>query len=545
MTRLRFAALIGCVLLLVAALLWLTARKQTESLSRPQAAANAGVAAQGAAAFEGAGFGGVSSDALATNAVPWRVVAAALVLEEQAHDPQAPLAPATLDRVLARFGFLRPAQIVNHPVAAGRRISALPLGMTYGDIAPIGGTQIRVANLGCAACHAGVTYDATGLPRPDRAMLGMPNSSLDLEAYTMAIFTAMRDFIGSDRLLPAVDTLFPGMSWRERQSLRFVVLPLAKRRLAALADANRPMPFPNGAPGSTNGVAALKAALKTPLIAGGAGDAGVVSIPDLGDRVWRTSLLADGAYAIPGAPRQQATSRASLDGRHLGGLAAIVTFFTVPSMGVHPDAALDNIDDMTDVLSFLRGYRPQAFPGPIDKIAAEKGRAIYAQACAACHGSYDANLPPHLMQFPNWLGDAGTDRLRARAFDADLANAVSKSAYHDKIAAGHGINYAAPPLAGLWASAPYLHNGSVPTLEALLSPDTRLRRFMVGGHALDFTRVGLKLDPSGAYPPGYLPFSQPAWIDTRSPGGGNGGHRYGENLPPEDKRALIEYLKLL
>lgn len=542
----RLAALSGCVLVLAASLLWLTARRQTESLSRPAIAANADAAARGAAAFEGAGFGGVSSDALATNAVPWRLVAAALVLEEQAQDPKAPLAQSTLDRVLARFGFLRPAQIVNHPAAAGSPTSTLPLGFTYGDIAPIGGTKLRIANLGCAACHAGVTYDAEGLPRPDRAMLGMPNSSLDLEAYTMAIFTAMRDFIGSDRLLPAIDTLFPGMRWRERQSLRFVVLPLAKRRLAALAGAERPMPFPNGAPGSTNGVAALKAALKTPLIAGGAGDAGVVSIPDLGDRVWRTSLLADGAYAVPGAPRQKATTQASLDEHHLRALAAIVTFFTVPSMGVHPDAALGNVGDMADVLSFLKQYRPQAFPGAVDKIAAEKGRLLYARDCAACHGSYDASLsPPRLMQYPNWLGDVGTDRLRATAFDADLAEAVSKSAYRDRIAAGHGTGYAAPPLTGLWASAPYLHNGSVPNLEALLSPDRRPVRFMVGGHALDFARVGLKLDASGAYPDGYHPFSQPAWIDTRSPGRGNGGHRYGENLSPEEKRALIEYLKLL
>lgn len=540
----RLAGLAGCGILLAAALLWLTARKETESLSRPTVAANAAAAARGAAAFEGAGFGGVSMDALATNAVPWRVIAAALVLEEQAHDPEAPLTQSTLGRVLARFGFLTPAQIVNGPATAPP--STLPLGFTYGDVSPVGGTQIRVANLGCAACHAGVTYDADGRPRPDRAMLGMPNSSIDLEAYTMAVFTATRDFIGSDRLLPAIDALFPGMGWRERQSLRLLVIPLAKRRLATLAGAHRPMPFPNGAPGSTNGVAALKAALKTPLIAGGTGDAGAVSIPDLGDRVWRTSLLADGAYAVPGAPRQEATTPASLDERHLRALAAITTFFTVPSMGVHPDAALNNLDDMADVLTFLKGYRPQRFPGAIDQTAAEKGRILYAQACAACHGSYDRSLSsPRLLQFPNWLGKTGTDRLRATAFDADLAAAVSKTAYRDKIAVGHGTNYAAPPLTGIWASAPYLHNGSVPTLEALLSPETRPVRFMVGGHALDFARVGLKLDASGAYPDGYRPFSRPAWIDTRSRGRGNGGHRYGENLSPEDKHALIEYLKLL
>jgi len=545
MIRPRAVAVSGATAIL-AALLWLTARNETESLSRPTVESDAGPVGRGAAAFVGAGFGGVSKEAMASNAVPWRLVAAALVLNEQTHDPKAPLNQATLDRVLVRFGFLTHAQVANLPPGVGAPPSTLPLGFTDGDIAPIGGTRIRIANLGCAACHAGVTYDLDGQPRPDRAMLGMPNSSIDLEAYTLTVFTALRRFIDSDRLLPAADALFPDMDWRERQSLRFLVIPLAKHRLSQLAGADRPLPFPNGAPGSTNGVAALKAALGVPLIGGGAGDAGVVSIPDLGDRVWRSSLLADGAYAVPGTARQQATTRASLDERHRHALATITTFFTVPSMGVHPDAAIAHLGDAADIMAFLETYRPQRFPGAIDEGAVDRGGKIYAHACSACHGTYDSDAAaPQLTLFPNWLGDAGTDPLRARAFDAGLAAAVEKTGYRDRIAVSHGTFYAAPPLTGIWASAPYLHNGSVPTLAALLSPDTRPTRFMVGGHALDFETVGLKLDASGAYPSGYRPFSQPAWIDTGALGRGNQGHRYGEDLSSQDKRDLIEYLKLL
>lgn len=541
-SRLILAAL---ALVAIVGALWGTARWTTESLTRPAIAEDAPAAARGAAAFEGAGFGGIGVDALLSNAVPWRLVAAALVLDERRRDPDAALDATTLDRVLRRFGFLTDATIANRAPGASPNATGLPLGITAGDVAPVGGSVIRVANLGCAACHAGVTYGADGRPQPDRAMLGMPNSSIDLEAYTLAIFNALRRFAGSDQLLPAAAALYPEMGWRERASLRLLVLPLARKRLAALARVDRPLPFPNGAPGSTNGVAALKAALHQPLLGGGRDDAGVVSIPDLGDRVWRTSLLADGAYAVPGKPRQTPTTLKAIDAAHLRSLAAITTFFTVPSMGVHPDKAVASLDDATMIMAFLKAYRPQRFPGTIDAARAAAGRAVYTQHCAACHGTYSSGAAPRLLRFPNWQGNVGTDPLRATAFNRGLVAAVAETAYRTRIAVRVGGGYVAPPLTGIWASAPYLHNGSVPTLAMLLAPQTRIARYEVGGHALDFANVGVELASDGGYPQGYRPFSQPAWIETRSAGRGNGGHVFGATLSAADRAALIEYLKLL
>lgn len=533
----------AATLLALGGVLWGMSRSTAESLTRPAIAADASAATRGAAAFEGAAFGGIGTKALESNAVPWRLVAAALVLDERARDPGAPLDTTTLDRVLRRFGFLTGATIVNRAPGASPAPPGLPLGMTAGDVAPIGGSVVRVVNLGCAACHAGVTYSSDGRPLTDRAMLGMPNSSIDLEAYTMAIFRALRRFADSDELLPAAAALYPQMGWREHASLRLLVLPLARKRLAGLAGVDRPLPFPNGAPGSTNGVAALKAALGQPLIGGGRGDAGVVSIPDLGDRVWRTSLLADGAYAVPGKPRQAPMTPGAIDDRHLRALAVVTTFFTVPSMGVHPDQAVGSLGEATDIMAFLKGYRAQRFPGAIDRARATAGAAVYARHCAECHGSYSNGPAPHLTRFPNWQGEVGTDPLRRSAFDPGLAAAVAATVYRTRIAARSGGGYVAPPLSGIWASAPYLHNGSVPTLEALLAPAKRPPRFMVGGHALDYARVGLLLDADGAYPKGYRPFSRPAWIDTRQPGRGNGGHLFGADLSAQERGEVIEFLK--
>jgi cytochrome c5 len=527
-------------------LLWMTGNREVETEGRPSEDDSASFADKGKAAFFGAGFGGISLDSLSSNGVPWRLAATALVMEERRTDPSAPLNAMTLNRVLARFGFLTPTQVVNGPMLRQYDDLSLPLGMTRGTISPVGGTSIYVANLGCASCHAGVTYAPDGGPLPKRVMLGMPNTSLDLEAYTQAVFVALRRHIDAPDLLETAERLFPNMSLSERLSLRWIVMPLAKKRLKDLQGVDRPLPFPNGSPGNTNGVAALKFALGTPLLGGGKADAGFVSIPDLGDRVWKTSLLADGAYAIPERPAPSAITRADLSDAHLKSLGAIATFFSVPSMGVHPDQAHKGLNDATSIMHFLKDYRAQPFPGVIDANKATRGASVYEATCASCHGTYDKTaLAPRLISYPNWIGEVGTDRLRSTSFDRALQNGIEQTSYKQTFSVKIGQGYVAPPLSGIWASAPYLHNGSVPSLRALFDPSQRHARFKVGGHGLDLTTVGIRLDANGDYPAGYRPFSTPAWVDTKQPGLGNGGHIYGNDLAPSDKDALIEYLKSL
>lgn len=536
----RIALLAGLAFVLGAAgYLFFAAAPEAESLAMPQTAATAPLATKGVAAFAGAGFGGISLTSLETNAVPFKLVAAALVMEEVARDPMTKADLSTLKQVMQRFGFLYPLSVEGMPT--GMRLpltqepnAGKPLGMTHGFIAPVGGARVEVANLGCTACHAGVAYLPDGSPDPDRAVLGVPNTSLDLESYTQAIFTALRRHLGDPALLSTVDTLFPQMNWQERASLRWIVLPLARSRMETLAGTSRALPFTNGLPGATNGVAALKLQTATPLLSEGAGDRGIVSIPDLALRHRRNRLLADGVYATPSgkADRQE--------------LAAITSFFTVPSMGVKPEEARRHIPDAEAIFAWLADYRPQAFPGPVDRAVAKRGADLYARDCASCHGSFEWNAgTPKLQSYPDWIGDVGTDPLRAQAFDADLADAIRNSTYGKTITVKTGEGYAAPPLAGVWASAPYLHNGSVPSLAALLDPRLRPTRFMVGGHALDWQSVGLRLTEDGDYPAGYVPFSKPQWVDTTQPGLGNGGHSYGSELDAEEREALIAFLKLL
>jgi hypothetical protein len=96
--------------------------------------------------------------------------------------------------------------------------------------------------------------------------------------------------------------------------------------------------------------------------------------------------------------------------------------------------------------------------------------------------------------------------------------------------------YRAAPLAGVWATPPYLHNASVPNLyELLLPPEKRSKSFYLGNPEFDPAKVGYQTAPfDGGY-----------HYDTTRPGYSNRGHTYGTTISEEDRLALVEYLKTL
>ncbi len=100
--------------------------------------------------------------------------------------------------------------------------------------------------------------------------------------------------------------------------------------------------------------------------------------------------------------------------------------------------------------------------------------------------------------------------------------------------------YESRVLHGIWATAPYLHNGSVPNLwELLTPPDQRKPFFMVGSKAYDRVNVGYVTD-SSPFKDGKLVVGSGA-----EPGNSNAGHDFGKDLTDDDRWALIEYLKQL
>lgn len=500
-------------------------------------------------------LGTMNTDALETHALPWKVTVAALILERRARGEKIALEPGAVHPILEEFGFVVADTLLNWEGAPYPDGPDGPVGVLRGTVRRgFPRVEMEVASLGCAACHAGVTYDAGGRPRRD-VWLGLPNTSLDLGAYTDALYRAFsRAASEPAAVLAAMDTLYPAMSPAERSTLEDHVLPGLAAEVPALGRRFGTLtPFHAGPPGAPNAVGSLKRMLGM-LEHERDDELSLAQTPDLADRVLRTSLTVDGVYHIPGRPRFAPMTWDDVTDEHLEGLARITAFFTMPAMGARPHRIEEAVPRVREIMEFLRYYRPPPFPGPVDTARARRGRAIYHSECAGCHGEYSPGIADvRLVSFPNRLvpGDEiGTDPVRWRAARPDVLAELERLDYARHLGPAPTGGYVAPPLTGLWATAPYLHNASVPTLWHLMHPDERPERFEVGGHRLDFERMGvdgeLRGDGVYRYRRGYEPWSRPRVYDTRVPGQSARGHEAEfRSLSEAQKRALIEYLKVL
>jgi hypothetical protein len=187
------------------------------------------------------------------------------------------------------------------------------------------------------------------------------------------------------------------------------------------------------------------------------------------------------------------------------------------------------------VQNYISEVQPPKYPFTVDDPSARRGQAIFESECAACHafgGSRTGKVIP--------VEEIGTDRHRLDVWTPGAVTAYnSYGEGHDwKFSAFRKTDgYVSVPLDGLWLRAPYLHNGSVPSLADLLEPpDRRPKQFWRGYDVYDQVNVGFVSSGPEAQRVGTV-------YDTSKAGNGNAGHRYGTDLPAESKRALIEYLK--
>jgi mono/diheme cytochrome c family protein len=496
-------------------------------------------------------FGSLNTDELDTYAVPWKLATASLVRSR--HDSTgAPVSDGTLRAVLAEYGLLTPRRIANWTGPQPRLDR--PLGVVVGRARrAFPAVEIEIANLGCATCHAGALHGADGLPTGE-AWLGLPNTSLDLSAYVDAVLAALtRELERPDTLLATVARLYPGASERELSTLENHVIPSARERLAARAERyGGLLPFENGGPGLLNGVGSLRFVVGVVHADARSTELAWTSPPDLNGTTLRRSLLVDGVYAPPGATRFGPLAAADVTDTHLDALAGITSLFVSSTQGISPAAARRAVPQVREIMRFVHALEPPRFPGPVDRVLAARGREVYSEACASCHGIYsDDPEHPRLVSHPNRFvaqDRMGTDPVRWRTVDSASVRLMGSLGYEELVEPLGSSGYVAQDLSGIWATAPYLHNGSVPTLWHLLHAEQRPERFWVGGHALDYELMGVagELGRGGTYryPDGYVPWSKPFVYDTREPGRSNRGHEF-RTLSEERKRALLEYLKLL
>ncbi len=204
-----------------------------------------------------------------------------------------------------------------------------------------------------------------------------------------------------------------------------------------------------------------------------------------------------------------------------------------PLVGHHGQFDFAAIKRHTDLSE--RIHAPK-YPFPIDQEAAKRGAATYDAKCASCHSGVEGDQRLHAPE------EIGTEPQRAMLFTA--AQAEKFDHFFAELESPGYTPPADPPirstqkywaasLAGVWARAPYLHNGSVRTMQGLLAPaSTRAASFHRGSQVYDTKQMGY-IDEG------------PYLLDTTAPGNSKSGHEYGADLPPEQKRDLMEFLKTL
>ena len=214
---------------------------------------------------------------------------------------------------------------------------------------------------------------------------------------------------------------------------------------------------------------------------------------------------------------------------------------------LNKDKAEELNEKMVDVLAYINSLEPPQFPYSIDSNLSEQGKTIFEANCASCHGTYDTNAT-----YPNFIVS-----LKTIGTDPELSNHYSTSStvnnyfldWFNSGWFGSGENaleivadggYIAPPLDGVWATAPYFHNGSVPTLEDVLNSKQRPSIWSRTFDSSDYDQIKLGWN--------YTVETSKSGIDTYDTslkGYGNGGHTFGDDLTDSERKALLEYLKTL
>lgn len=209
-----------------------------------------------------------------------------------------------------------------------------------------------------------------------------------------------------------------------------------------------------------------------------------------------------------------------------------------------------------DIREYLMTLEPPKYPYAIDRDLAAKGEKVFLNHCARCHGTYgaDGTYPNKIIP----LKEIGTDPTRYHGISEAFGRYYNKTWFAqeksgwlaDESVARASAGYQAPPLDGIWATAPYFHNGSAPTVADVLNSTARpkifTRSYRTDAEAYDPVKLGWKVQvlERGADPK--LPaIEQRKVFDTTLPGRGNGGHTFGDELSEEQRRAVIEYLKTL
>lgn len=443
-------------------------------------------------------------------------------------------------------------------VADGTGLTALvgdfPAALHHG---PARSGAFTIVAFSCATCHTGrVRVDGE-----EQLILGAPNTRIDTAGYRSKLWRTVNDpRFNAAAFLDALAKKRPGWLFgdvgleREAKETQAFVATAAEvlDKIKTQIDRNRasiqkvlgsytyrddPALLDGGVPGSIDAFGFTVASQLMPP------DAASLAPDELASAQRALLPTSPPMIDIMSIWRQDKRKRAQWD----GSIQAKLIRNLGAELGVIGSPALVNLDNVRLLTPFVASMPAPVYPFAVDLAKAARGERIYSQTCAACH------TRERIVR----LDEIGTDPNRARSLTARsregliaaLKAACSDDTLPDCRAPDEQIladrladpGYVSLPHDGLWARAPYLHNGSIPTLYHLLVPDERPTAFKRGGSGYDQEKVGFDWTREGVD------------FTTSRPGFANTGHAdkdifFGGRdfaVEVEARDDLLEYLKTL
>jgi mono/diheme cytochrome c family protein len=390
--------------------------------------------------------------------------------------------------------------------------SSLGLIIPEGSDLPVGFAHRKIGydsvEANCSLCHTS-EFRRTADSKPE-LILGGPAHTLDLQGMQRFLYASAADpRFTPDNIIAAINKVHK-MGFIETQVYRYLILPATKE---GLLEQKVAYSWQNLRPQQGRGRTDTFNPTKINVFH--MPDDGTIGTVDL-PQVWNQQPRV-GMYLHWDGNNNNITER---------------NYAAAMAIGATPKSVIQS--SFNRVTNFLLQLQPMAYPYPIDAASAARGKPIFEQQCAACH-AFGAPGTGHVTD----IATIGTDRHRLDSFTVGLVDRFH--AIHDPPFVFNAYRktngYANVPLDGIWARAPYLHNGSVPNLHALLMPDTaRPTSFYRGYDVYDPAQMGFISGGAEAQKVGFF-------VDTNVAGNSNQGHNYGVTLSDKDKNDLIEYMK--
>jgi hypothetical protein len=409
--------------------------------------------------------------------------------------------------------------------------------------------------LNCAVCHVGTYRANTASPR--QIVLGMPANRLRLDLFTRFLTQcALDERFNPWQVVQAAEDAGARYSFLQRMLLEYVAVPAVRELLILARYRFRFLDNEiEAGPGRFDTFNPAKALLNWPFERLPPRETvGIVDFPSLWLQKQREGMWLhwDG-------------NNNSVEERNRSaafGTGAIPTTLDTASLAV--------------IARWLRtGAVPPSYPFAIDRALAARGKPLYERYCAACHGHDGRDFSGTRVGTVDPIDHVRTDPCRldnyTHALAAEQGNLYSgfpdlRFSHFRKT-----DGYANMPLDGIWLRAPYLHNGSVPTLRDLLEPSSRRPAFFYRGYdVIDRKKVGFVSNVPVENGASFFRYETRCTDDPkngvncafeRNPdnrhddnichpgkwaGNSNSGHEgaeYGTELPAGDKDAIVEYLK--